>query len=216
MGDGGDCLEVRHVQARVADRFEVDRLGLAVDRLLELGRLGAVDELEAHAPLRQRVGEQVVRATVERRARDDVVAGAGEVEDRQRLGRLARRDPEGPDAALESGDALLEHVGGRVHDPGVDVAELLQSEEAGGVIGVVEDVARGGVDRHCARLGRGINRLAGVDGEGLVALCGSGVRHGSLLELPRVRGEDRSGGVGPGALGKGESQRSWLGVGRLP
>ena len=58
-------------------------------------------------------------------------------------------------AAFERGDALLEDVGRRVHDAGVDVAELLKPEEAGGVVGVVEDVRRGLVDRHGARLGGG-------------------------------------------------------------
>ena len=77
--------------------------------------------------------------------------------------------PRAPDSALESGDALLEHVGGRVHDPGVDVPELLQPEEASGVVGVVEDVAGSRVDRDCASLRRRIDALAGVDGEGLAS-----------------------------------------------
>jgi len=63
--------------------------------------------------------------------------------------------PQRPYAALEGGDPLLEDVGCRVHDPGVDVAEFLQPEEPGGVVGVVEDVAGGGVDRDGARLRRG-------------------------------------------------------------
>jgi hypothetical protein len=76
--------------------------------------------------------------------------------------------PEGRHAALERGDALLEDVRGRVHDPGVDVAEFLEPEEAGGVGGVVEDVARRGVDRDGAGVRRGIRLLAGVEGEGFV------------------------------------------------
>ena len=182
VGDGGDAFEVRHVQARVADRLEVDGLGLAVDRLLELVQLGAVDEAEVDAVLGQRVLEEVVRAAVQRGAGDDVVAGAGQIEDRERLGRLAGRHAERPDATLEGGDALLEDVGGRVHDPGVDVAELLQPEEPGGVVGVVEDVARRGVDRDGAGLGRGVDALAGVDGEGFAAEGGCVlVGHGVLL-----------------------------------
>jgi len=56
-----------------------------------------------------------------------------------------------PPPALEIGDALLERVGGGVHDAGVDVSELLQSEQAGGVLRAVEDVTRGGVDGDGAR-----------------------------------------------------------------
>ena len=74
--------------------------------------------------------------------------------------------PRAADAALERGDALLEDVGGRVHDPGVDVAELLEPEEAGGVGGVVEDVAGGGVDRDRAGVRRGIRRSGRRGGPG--------------------------------------------------
>ena len=35
------------------------------------------------------------------------------------------------DSAFERGDALLEDVGGGVHDAGVDVAELLQARRGG-------------------------------------------------------------------------------------
>ena len=51
----------------------------------------AIDEAGRDPDLRQRVREQVVGAAVEARTRDDVVAGAGEVEDRERLGGLAAR-----------------------------------------------------------------------------------------------------------------------------
>ena len=73
------------------------------------------------------------------------------------------------DAALERGDALLEDVGRRVHDPGVDVPELLEPEQPRGVRGVVEDVARGGVDRDGAGVRRRVGLLAGVEGPGLGA-----------------------------------------------
>ena len=55
------------------------------------------------------------------------------------------------DAAFERRHALLEDVGGRVHDAGVDVAELLQREQRRGVVGVFERERRGLVDRHGAR-----------------------------------------------------------------
>ena len=58
------------------------------------------------------------------------------------------------DSAFEGGNALLEDVGGGVHDAGVDVAELLQAEEPAGVVGVVEDVGGGLVDGHGACLCR--------------------------------------------------------------
>ena len=83
------------------------------------------------------------------------------------LGGLAGRQEQGRDAAFERGDALLDDVLGRVHDPGVDVAGLGEAEQRGGVLGAVERVGRGLVDRQRPRVGRDVRRLAGVDLLGL-------------------------------------------------
>ena len=40
--------------------------------------------------------------------------------------------------AFKRGDAFFQHRGGRISDPGIDVAEGLQPEQGGGVFGVVE------------------------------------------------------------------------------
>ena len=74
----------------------------------------------------------------------------GEVDDRVEDRRGAGGDGEPGGAAFERGDALFEHVVGGVHQAGVDVAEFLEGEEIGGVLGAVEDVGGGAVDRHGA------------------------------------------------------------------
>lgn len=42
------------------------------------------------------------------------------------------------DSTLQSGNPLLENVRGRIHDPCVDVSELLERKQASPVLGVVE------------------------------------------------------------------------------
>ncbi len=88
---------------------------------------------------------------------------------------------EGRDAAFERRDALLEHVGRRVHDPGVDVPELLEPEQPRRVRGVVEDVARGGVDRDGPGVRRRVWLLARVEGASLGA-------EGGRIEFGHVDG----------------------------
>ena len=66
---------------------------------------------------------------------------------------------------FERGDPLLEDVGRRVHDAGIDVAEFLQAEEPGGVIGILKDVRRGLVDGDGAGSGGGVRFLTGVHGK---------------------------------------------------
>ena len=85
------------------------------------------------------------------------------------------------DAALELGHPLLEDVVGGVHDPGVDVPELPEAEEIGRVVGAVEHVAGGGIDRHGARVGGGIHHLTRVNGERFRM-----IGHDNLLGFVRV------------------------------
>ena len=69
------------------------------------------------------------------------------------------------DAPFERGDALLEHVGGRIHDPGIDVAEFLEREQVGGVLGALELIGGGLVDRHRDGAGGRIGAPTGVQRE---------------------------------------------------
>ena len=72
----------------------------------------------------------------------------------EELGRLPAGRRHRADAALEAGDALLERGDGRVADAAVDVAELLQGEEIGGVGGVLEHEAGRLEDGHGPGAGR--------------------------------------------------------------
>ena len=167
VGDVGDGLQVVDVQARVADQLQEDRLGLLVDRRVERGRARAVHERRRDADLGQGVGEQVVGAAVEAGADTRLSPARAMLRIESVSAAWPDASAEGRHAALERGDALLEHVRGRVHDPGVDVPELLEPEQARGVRGVVEHVAGRGVDRHRARVRGRVRLLAGVQGEGL-------------------------------------------------
>ena len=91
--------------------------------------------------------EQVVRPAVQAGRGDDVLPGLGDVQNGQRLRGLARSDGQRPGAPFQRGEPLFEHVARRIHDPRVDVAEFLQPEQPGGMVGVVEDVRRRLIDR---------------------------------------------------------------------
>ena len=148
----GDALDVEHVVPRVADRLAVERLGVGPHRgppRVEV--VGVVDERGLDA--RAWAACSGAGCRCRRRAPPTTtmwLPGLGQVEDGQRLGRLAgrprraRRGCRRPCRCAPSrrGDAGLEHALGRVHDPGVDVADLGQREQVGGVVGVPELVRR--------------------------------------------------------------------------
>ena len=103
-----------------------------------------------------------------------MAAVLGQVQQGDRLGRLAAGHGQGRHPALEGGHPLLEDGLGGVHDPGVDVAQLLQPEQGGGVGGVPEGVAGGLVDGNGPGPGGGVGHGSGVDLAGLESPVGHG------------------------------------------
>jgi hypothetical protein len=59
---------------------------------------------------------------------------------------------------------------GRVGQAGIDVADFLQAEERGGMVGVAEDISGGLIDRHLACAGGRIGLGACVNGQRVKAL----------------------------------------------
>ena len=112
------------------------------------------------------VVELVDRAAIELSRGDEFVAGLQQRLEHDHLRRMARGDRERRRAAFERRDALLQHRVGRVADAGVDVAERLQAEQRGGMVGVVEDERGGLIDRRRPRAGGRIGLRAGVNGQG--------------------------------------------------
>ncbi len=149
----------------VADGLGVERLGPRGHRVPPLLQVGPVDEARVDPDLAEAHVELLVGAAVEAARRDELVAGLHQGEQRQVLRGLAGRGGDRPDAVLQRGDPLLEHPGRRVHDPAVDVAEPLQREQVGRVVGVLEHVGAGLVDRHRAAAGDRVRALPRVDGQ---------------------------------------------------
>ena len=163
MGHVGDGLEVGDVVVGVSHRLQIDGPGLFSDGRFEVARIVAFDKLDAEAHTGESHFELVVGASVQEAGRDDFIAGFQDGCEGQELSRLPRSGGHCCQAALQSGDPLLEDVGGGVHDPGVDVPELLQTEQPGGVVGVVEDIGGGLIDGHRPGVGPGRRLLAGMD-----------------------------------------------------
>ena len=167
LAQGG---KVRHGKTGVAQGFHINRLGVGVDGGAEGLRVVAIDKFHADAQARQRHLELVVGAAVQMAAGDNIVTGLGQGGDGDELRRLARAGGHRRHAAFQRGNALLEHVGGRVHDAGVDIAELFQRKQLGAVVGAVKGVRRGLINRHGAGIGAGRRLLAGVHLQGFVTV----------------------------------------------
>ena len=109
-------------------------------------------------------------------------------EQRRRLPRCHRQSSH---SALERGHALLQHGLRRIHDAGVDVAELLEREQVGGVLSGIELVGGRLIDRHRDRRGGGrVRAVARVQHDGFGMLAFSW--HGSPQADPKVAVSDNN------------------------
>ena len=167
MRDLRQRLEVGDRARRVGDDLGVDELGPArLDRGGERGGVVGRDERGLDAEPAQRHVQQRVGAAVEGAGGDDVVARVAQLREQQRLGRLAGAGGDGADPALQARDPLLERGDGRVAQARVDVPVLLQREQVGRVLGVLEHERGRLVDRHRARTRGRVRARAGVDRAG--------------------------------------------------
>ena len=82
------------------------------------------------------------------RDRDDVAAAVGEVDEGEMQRRLSGGDRERADTAFEFGDAFFQYRGGGVGDPRVAINFRFEVEQRGAVIGAVEGIGDGLIDRH--------------------------------------------------------------------
>ena len=92
--------------------------------------------------------ELVIRSSIEIRGGDEIVAGLQDIIQCQELSRLPGCCCQRRHTSFECRHALFKHIGGGVHDPGVDIAKLFQPEEIGGMFRTVKSVRSGLVDRN--------------------------------------------------------------------
>ena len=175
--DLGDCGDVQHVETGVAEGLAEHEPCLGPDGGAKRARVPGVDERCLDPEARQRVGQQVVRATVERGRRDNVLAGADDGHDRKVHRGLPAGGGDRSHSALQRRDSLLENGGGRIGDARVHVTWALGVEQRCRVIRVAEDERCRLVDRRRAGAGRRIGLLPRVQAQG-VEVDVSGSAHG--------------------------------------
>ena len=191
VGDAGDRFQVGNLAGGVGDGLAEDGAGFVVNRIGKSLRILGIDKFDGDPEGREDVVELGVAAAVKVAGGDDVVASLGEVDDGVEDGGGTGSEGEATHfrSAFHEGNALFEDVVGRIHDPRIDVAQLLQGEEIGGVLRGVKDVGCGAVDGDAAGFGGGVRLMAAVKAKGFEL-------HGTVIE--RIEAES-SGEPGDGA-----------------
>lgn len=99
---------------------------------------------------------------------------------------LAGGSSNSSNTAFEGCNTLFEDIDGRIHDPAVNIAKLLEAKQPRAVCRVIEDVRCGRVDGHGSRIGRLIGLMTSVQLQRLEVLCDF-FDHGQALVLSSTK-----------------------------
>ena len=73
-----------------------------------------------------------------------------------------RCDTQTGGSAFEGSHALLEHIGGWVHQAGVNITQFAKAKEIGSMLGIVEYIGASLVQRYGTGIGGGVGLIARV------------------------------------------------------
>ena len=159
VGDFRNGVDVGNVGVGIAQGFQIDGLGVGLDGGFHLGKVMGVHKGGSDSVLGQGVSQQIVAAAVDGLLGNDVIAclcqSLNGVGDGCRAGGGGQRR----DTALQSCDALLQHILGGVGQTAIDVAGIRQTEPCGGVGGVAEYIGSGLVNGNSTGVGGRVGLL---------------------------------------------------------
>ena len=175
MRGGSELLDVEHRERRVGDGLAEDGARVVLESGVELlGRAVGRDERGLDAHLRHGHADEVERAAVNGGGSHDVAAGLADVEQREEVGRLARRGQHSRRTTLKLGNLCGDVVVRGVLQARVEVARRLEVKELAHVLARVV-LERGGLhDRNLTRLAVA-GGVPALDTYGVDALVAHGV-----------------------------------------
>src|SRR5690606_34058376 len=105
-----------------------------------------------HSKTFERYLELIIRSAIQVRTGHEILAGLQNIVKGQQLGRLSGSRPQRGDTTFKRRNAFLENIGRGVHEPRIDVPELLQFEKIGAKLRAVDDIRSRLVNRDRTRI----------------------------------------------------------------
>ena len=167
--------DIRHIELWIANRLNIHRARIFINRLLDLLRIVPFNKLACNVEFLKVHAELIERAAVEIHRRDEIVSRLADGRNRHELGCVAGCGCDCADAAFQHGHALLEDGVSRVAHAGVYVAFFRPSKLGGAVSRVFEVIGACLVERDRAGAVGGIRFLSAVQSKGFEFWCFSDV-----------------------------------------
>ena len=136
MGNLREALDIEHFHTRIGERLSEQELRLRTEAGVHFLIRGlVVHEGDVYPHLFQGNAEQVEGAAVDVVQAHDVVPRLADVQAGKEVRRLAGGGQDGTYAAFQRVDAGRDHVAGRVRQPRIEIARILEVEEPTHLVG---------------------------------------------------------------------------------
>ena len=152
VSDFRHFFDIQHNQGGIRKHLGKDSLGIRADRRLKLlRRRFRQDKGKLHAHFLQCIGKQGDRSAVKTGNRDNMVAAARNIHDRQRIRVLPGARRNGGNASFQRGDLLFKTVHRRIGEAGIEKPGALQIEQIGDALRIVVFISCALGNRHNTR-----------------------------------------------------------------
>ena len=157
VGHSSHTFEVEHVRVGVAESLGIYYFCVGLDSSFERLEVVHIDNRIRDALSSQRVGNQIIASTIKIISSHDMIAILYDVLQRIGDSSSTRGNGQSGYTTLEGCHAILEHTLSRVGQTTVDITCIAKTETIGCVLRVVENIARGLIDGHCASVSCGVS-----------------------------------------------------------
>ena len=163
VGNFGNRIQVGHIKPWVAHGFTKQSFGFGRDRSGKILGIIRIHKVYLDPKLGQDVIKLGIGTTVEIVGGDDLISRFSDIYYGVKYSTGTGSDAQTGGSALEGSHPLLEHIGGWVHQAGVNIAQFAQAKEIGGMLGVVKNIGAGLVQRYGAGIGGGVWLVASME-----------------------------------------------------
>ena len=140
MSNGRDGVDIRNIRIRIAQRLDVDGLGIILNRRFHFSFVVNINEGGADAVERQCVCQQVGGTAVDGLLSDNVLTGGCQGLDRIGDGCRAGGQSQTAHTAFQGRDAVFEDALCGVGQTAGDIAGIRQTETIGSMLRVSENI----------------------------------------------------------------------------
>ena len=157
MSHCSHTLEVEHIRVRITESLGIHYFCVGLDGSFERLKVVYIKNSIADALCTERVGDQIVRATIKVVGSHDMITCLYDVLQGISDGSSTRGYSQTSHTALKGCDAILEHTLSGVSQTTIDITCIAETEAVGCVLRVMEHIARGLINRYRTCVGCGVS-----------------------------------------------------------